>query len=207
YIRAKVNKDYAELTAFIRIRLPQTDNKGKPIEIFLGADNVKVTHIGGIHEDVNIALLGDVFIHNHGKWITLLKGSVDYKSLNTDPAMNNATRTYAKLTCEGLKDMQLVGEVQFPRNVVVPVGPNGEKLPEKISYVHPDKSVTEVEHRVSGIFTATTMDWNDIMIETTFPHFALTGYQDMLIFSVKRAVFDSSDHKSPEASLALDWRG
>src|SRR5690606_18498336 len=107
----------------------------------------------------------------------------------------------------GLKDMQLVGEVQFPRNEVVPVGPNGEKLPEKISYVHPDKSVTEVEHRVSGILTAATMDCNDIMNETSLPHFALTGYQDMLIFSVKRAVFDSSDHKSPEASLAVDWRG
>ncbi|MEO9514066.1 MAG: hypothetical protein ABJN84_16550 [Flavobacteriaceae bacterium] len=57
---ARFQKEYTELTVFARIRLPQTDGTGKQIELFFGADNVKLSHAGGIVGDTRLVLLGDI---------------------------------------------------------------------------------------------------------------------------------------------------
>lgn len=45
---ATFTKDYTELTVFARVKLPQTNSNGYPIELFFGANNVKLSHQGGI---------------------------------------------------------------------------------------------------------------------------------------------------------------
>ena len=42
--KATFTKDYTELTVFARVKLPQTDSNGYPIELFFGANNVKLSH-------------------------------------------------------------------------------------------------------------------------------------------------------------------
>ncbi|MEN1784289.1 MAG: hypothetical protein AAGF77_04035, partial [Bacteroidota bacterium] len=58
--KAIIHKDYSELTVFARVRLPQTNEAGEPIELFFGANNVKLSHNGGIFGDANLVLLGDL---------------------------------------------------------------------------------------------------------------------------------------------------
>ena len=46
--KATIQKEYTELTVFVRAVLPQTDEKGVPLEIFFAANTIKLSHDGGI---------------------------------------------------------------------------------------------------------------------------------------------------------------
>ena len=82
FTKAIFHKDYTELTAFVRAELPQTDNNGDPITLFFGANNIKLSHDGGLLGEANLVLLGDVNIpFNAGNWLLSLKGGLDYLSL------------------------------------------------------------------------------------------------------------------------------
>ncbi|WP_271785506.1 hypothetical protein, partial [Aquimarina algiphila] len=79
---------------------PQPDDKGKPTELLFGANNVKLSHQGGIIGDANLVLLGDVFIpFNSGNWLLILKGGLNY---NTGDTQN---KTYVAIDCDGVKEM------------------------------------------------------------------------------------------------------
>src|SRR5690606_21074529 len=100
-VKTKINPQYTELTVFARIVLPQSDEKGDPITLFFGADNVKFSHKGGIIGDANLVLLGDVFIpFNGGSWLLSLKGAFDYKSGNVNSDSNSST--YVTISCDGI---------------------------------------------------------------------------------------------------------
>lgn len=68
------------MTVFGRVRLPQTNENGYPVELFFGANNVKLSHEGGIIGEAKQMLLGDMYIpFNAGKWMLTLKGGLDYR--------------------------------------------------------------------------------------------------------------------------------
>lgn len=186
--KAIINPNFAELTVFARIRIPQSDGDGKPLELFFGANNVKLSREGGIVGDANLVLLGDVFIpYNGGTWMLTLKGGFDYGSGFT------TNKTYVTISCDGVDEIGIEGEVQFSREVIVPVNDKGEPLPAQKKYTAPDGTNTMVPNTVSGAFDLMASDWNDLMVTINLPPFALASSPDMFVFSANDAVFDFSD--------------
>jgi len=180
--KAKIMPEYAEVTAFVHILLPQTGVNGEPIELFFGADNLKFSHKGGIYGDANLVLLGDIAIPiNGGNGLVALKGGFD---MDTGDVQN---LTYVTIDCGGFKEMGVTADVLFPRSMLEPVDSNYEVIENQ-------------DVKVKGSFQTVVGDWNDILVEVDLPRFQLTksGSTDGsgkagLIFDVKNAVFDFSD--------------
>ena len=193
FSKAYFKKDYTELTVFVRIILPQTDERGEPIELFFGANNVKLSHDGGLIGAFNLVLLGDVFIpFNAGNWLLSLKGGFNMETGVTE------NTTYVTIDCDGVKEFSLLGEVQFSRKLVVPIDELGNQAPETRPYTRSDNTKTTIPNRVRGNFSMVASDWNDIMVEISLSPFAMTQHPDKFQFMVNQAVFDFSDLRSPD---------
>ncbi|WP_411029854.1 hypothetical protein [Spongiimicrobium sp. 3-5] len=197
--KATINKDFTELTVFARVRLPQTNKNGYPIELFFGANNVKLSHQGGIVGDANLVLLGDVYIpFNAGKWMLTLKGGFNYKSGNT------RNKTYVTINCDGVQELGIEGLVEFSRDLLLPVESNGEVRETKTTVSRTittdfGKQKIKIPHRVRGAFSAVASDWNDILVEIDLKPFVLArkrnneNYDGNFQFDVNQAILDFSD--------------
>lgn len=193
FAKAKFTKDYTELTVFARIILPQTDEEGKPLELFFGANNVKLTHGGGLVGDANLVLLGDVYIpFNSGNWLFSLKGGFDKTTGVTE------NTTYVTIDCDGVKELALMGEVQFSREMLLPVDSKGLLEKETRSYTGADEKTIQIPNRVRGAFNIVATDWNNMVVEINLSPFVLAKHPDKFMFSVNQAVFDFSDYETPD---------
>ncbi len=202
--QARIFQNYTELTVFARLKLPQTDENGLPIELFFGANNVRLSHYGGIIGEANLVLLGDVHLPiNAGKWLFTLKGGFDYTSGNT------TNKSYVTITCDGVKGFSVEGEVEFSRELLIPIEDNG-KVNENRTHI--TKRITtengtqtmQVPNRVKGGFTTKAKDWNDLLISIDLQPFVLSkkrnkkNYDGNFQFYVNQATLDLSDlHNIP----------
>ncbi len=194
--KAKFTKEFTELTAFVKVILPQSKEDGLPIELFFGANNVKLSHQGGLIGDTNLVLLGDMFIpFNGGNWLLILKGGFDYKTGDTQ------NKTYVTINCDGVKEMGIEGEVQFSRGMVLPVDETGKLLPETREYKGALKETIQIPNRVSGTFKAVASDWNDLIVEIGLSPFVLASQPYKFMFSVNQAVFDFSDLRTENVNF------
>ncbi|WP_437822909.1 hypothetical protein [Tenacibaculum mesophilum] len=197
--QANIYKDYTELTVFARVRLPQTNENGYPVELFFGANNVKLSHDGGIIGDANLVLLGDMHIpFNGGKWMLTLKGGFDYRTGVTQ------NKTYVTINCDGVKELGIEGEVEFSRELIVPLEENGEvnegktKVPYKVETENGTQTL-QVPYRVKGAFKAIASDWNDLLVGISLQPFVLAkkrnkkDYDGNFQFYLNEAVLDFSD--------------
>lgn len=199
--KAAMHKDFSELTVFARVRLPQTDENGKPIEIFFGANNVKLSHDGGIFGDANLVLLGDVQIpFNAGNWLLELKGGFDYRTGITQ------NLTYVTIDCSGVKKMGIAADVQFSRNLILPVSAEGEALSTTKSVRRIDGTTAQVPNRVTGTFDMVVSDWNDIVAAIDLQPFVLANHPKKFVFELNEAVFDFSDMRTPNIPFPPHYR-
>lgn len=180
-VKAEINPQYTKLTVFARVTIPQSNKKGEPLELFFGADDVKLSHQGGIIGDAKLVLLGDVPIpFNGGNWLVTFHGGLD---MNTGATMD---LTYATIDCDGIKNLSLDGSIEFSRNYILPVLPN-----EEIS--------TKSDERVSGDFNVTIEDWNDLLVGVSLEPFTRAqkrnnkDYDGNFLFYVNQAELDLSD--------------
>ncbi len=171
---------------FVKVVLPQYDVNGVPIELFFGANNVKLSKQGGLignggtAGNANLVLLGNTQIPFHSSnWILSLNGNTS----GYDTLAQNAS--YVSIDCNGVTGMSINGEVQISRNILVPVQENGEPI-------------ANVNDRVVGSFTTTAPSWNDLIVDIQLSPFALTNQENKFIFSNSQAVFDFSDGRNPE---------
>ncbi|WP_378187303.1 hypothetical protein ACE939_03010 [Aquimarina sp. W85] len=196
FSKARFTKEFTELTVFVKVILPQSDEYGKPIELFFGANNVKLSHQGGIIGEANLVLLGDMFIpFNGGNWLLILKGGFDYKTGETQ------NKTFVTIDCDGVKEMGIEGEVQFSRSMIIPVDAEGNPGPETIQYTGAVKEPIQIPNRVSGAFKAVASDWNDMIVELSISPFVLASQPDKFMFSVNQAVFDFSDLRTENVTF------
>lgn len=170
---AKFTPEYTELTAFVRIIIPQIDSLGKPREIFFGANNIKLSHKGGLIGDTKLVLLGDFPLKICGdKALLVLKGGMN---MNTRVVDN---LTYVTIDCNGFKDLGITADVEFSRKIIEPVNAYNKVI----------DSVT----RVKGTFQTKITNWNDILIDISLPKFQLTSFKGTF-FELNNAVIDLSD--------------
>jgi hypothetical protein len=180
--KAKIMPNYAAVTAFVHIQIPQTDTDGEPIELFFGAENIKISHQGGIYGDANLVLLGDIGIPiNGGNGLVALQGGLDMETGNVQDL------TYVSIDCGGFKELGITADVLFPRSMLEPVDSNFE-------------IITDENVKVQGHFQTIVGDWNDILVEIDLPAFQLAKNHSSdhsgkggLVFDIKNAVFDFSD--------------
>ncbi|GAA4273758.1 hypothetical protein GCM10022258_30520 [Aquimarina gracilis] len=196
FMKASFTKDYTELLVFAKVILPQTDKDGLPVELFFGANNVKLSHEGGIYEGGSLVLLGDIFIpFSGGNWLMMLKGGFDYETANVE------NQTYIKINCNGVEEMQIQGEVQFSRNIVLPLK-NGElDTQETIKYEGALKEPIQIPNRVRGKFKAVASGWNDFLVEINLTPFVIANQKDKFTFSANKAIFDFSDLRTENVSF------
>jgi len=179
---AKFTPEYTELTAFVRIIIPQHGDDGKAKELFFGANNIKLSHKGGLVGDTNLVLLGDVPIKINGENLLLiLKGGMDMKTGVVE------NKTYVTIDCNGFKELGITADVQFSRNMLEPVDNNYVALPSPAL--------------VTGTFKTIVSNWNDILIEMSLPKFQLTSKKGFC-FELNKAVIDFSDLRN---STNVKW--
>lgn len=170
---AKFTPAYTELTAFVKIVLPQIDSLGNRKQLFFGANNIKLSHKGGLVGDTNLVLLGDVPLNVLGKkTLLVLKGGMD---MATGEVKN---KTYVTIDCNGFKELGIEADVLFSRTMLEPVD---------ASY-----NVIGGNSRVTASFKAVVGNWNDILIDINLPAFQLTKHPGYC-FELNNAVIDMSD--------------
>lgn len=120
-VSAKFDKDAAYVTVFVRIKTtlsgPNTTSGER--ELFFGVKDIKFTRTGGLAGSFTPILLGDVVL-NFGNWTVILKGGLNMNTGNI--AVEGAT--HAVIDCNQFQSARLVGEVVFPRSVIIPYIPN-----------------------------------------------------------------------------------
>ncbi|RAJ87604.1 hypothetical protein CLV59_101365 [Chitinophaga dinghuensis] len=162
--------DYAELTAYARVKIPQ-----QPGELFFGITGLKLSYTGGIIGDARLVLLGDVPIPiNGGSAAIILKGSLNKRTGVADPDL-----TYVTIDCSGFKEMGIAADVIFPRGMLVPLKSDGER----------DENPSA---QVKAAFKTVVSNWNDILVSIDLPAFEITPLKG-IGFRVGQAVFDASD--------------
>ncbi|MFB9056646.1 hypothetical protein ACFFU9_07785 [Mariniflexile ostreae] len=203
--QAIINKDYTELTVFARVRIPQINKEGLPFELFFGANNVKLSHKGGIIGDANLVLLGDVNIpFNSGNWMLSLKGGFDYKSGEID------SKTFVTIDCDGVKEMGIQGVVEFSRALILPIEESGEVDEKKTTETRifeneSGKQTAQVPYRVKGEFNLIAKDWNDLLVDIDLQPFVLAkkrnnkDYKGNFQFAINKAILDFSDLRNDAA--------
>ena len=183
--KAQFLPGHSVVTAFVRIIIPQMNQNSKPTELFFGAENIKLSHKGGLYETANLFLLGDVPIPiNDGTSLLVLKGSFDMELGNID------SQSYVSINCEGFKEMGMAADVIFPRSMLEPV--------DEDHMIISNPSV-----KVAGHFKTVINDWNNILAEISLPPFQLTKPNSNdktgkagVIFELNTAVFDFSDFQN-----------
>ncbi|MDY0779344.1 hypothetical protein [Tenacibaculum sp. IB213877] len=194
--KAKFYPNYTEVTLFIKLLIPQSSVTGEQKQLFFGADNIKISHTGGIYGDMNISLLGDVAIpFNGGNALLQLKGGFNMK---TGEIQN---KTYVTIDCSGIKEIGVAADVLFSRNLLEPLNSNYE-------------IVKDNNARVKGSFETKVRDWNDILAEVSLTPFQITDKKNNsgkgkagLVFEVSKAVFDFSDvRNSPNVKFSDSYK-
>jgi hypothetical protein len=193
--KAIFTPEYTTLTVFCKIDLPQTDTNGNPMELFFGADNIKLSHAGGIIGDAKLVLLGDVAIPFNDKWQVSLYGGFDMATGSMQDL------TYVTIDCDGFKNLKITGAVEFSRDLIIPIEPNGQVNESKktVPKTYYNGVTKQVPYRVKGEFSLQASNWNDILVNVNLQPFVLkakrngANYDGNFQFMVNNAVLDLSD--------------
>lgn len=176
-------ENYSELTVFARVEIPQN-----PKVLFFGISGLKLSHTGGIIGDAKLVLLGDVPINIGGSnGQLILRGD-----FNISNGQTVGDLTYITMNCSGFKEMGIAADVVFPRSVLIPCHPNGDKIQDE-------------SKKVMGSFQTRVNDWNNILVSINLPKFQVNAL-DGLVFTVTSATFDFSDMRnSPDVIFPVGY--
>ncbi|GIQ60832.1 hypothetical protein Flavo103_39680 [Flavobacterium collinsii] len=198
--KAVFSTEYTTLTVFCRIDIPQKDKNGQPMQLFFGADNVKLSHQGGIMGEAKLVLLGNVDIpFSDNKWQVSLYGGFDMATGNVNDL------TYVTIDCNGFKEMKISGAVEFSRNLILPIDPATNTVDEALLTVpktYYNGKTVQIPNRVRGEFSFMASSWNDILVNVSLQPFVLKDkrngkdFEGNFQFLVNNAVLDLSDLKN-----------
>ncbi len=163
--KASFKPSYAELTVFLKVETARGT-------LILGAQDIKLSHDGGIVGDAKLNLISKFSINiNKEKILLTLNGDF------TDP------KTYATMDCNGFKELFIDANVSFHNDLIFPVNEDGKKIEAK---------------RVEGSFKTQVADWNDWVVNISLPEFGVKGLEGTT-FKLNTAVLDFSDLRNDEA--------
>ncbi|MBP4137458.1 hypothetical protein [Flavobacterium geliluteum] len=198
--KAVFSPEYTTLTVFCRVDIPQKDKNGQPMQLFFGADNVKLSHQGGIMGEAKLVLLGNVDIpFSDNKWQVSLYGGFEMATGNVNDL------TYVTIDCDGFKEMKISGAIEFSRNLILPIDPITKTVDEKkltVPKTYYNGKTVQIPNRVRGEFSFMASSWNDILVNVSLQPFTLKDkrngkdFDGNFQFLVSNAVLDLSDLKN-----------
>ncbi|OMQ09540.1 hypothetical protein [[Flexibacter] sp. ATCC 35103] len=207
--KAVFSPEYTTLTVFCRVDIPQKDKNGQPMQLFFGADNVKLSHQGGIVGEAKLVLLGNVDIpFSDNKWQVSLYGGFDMATGNVNDL------TYVTIDCDGFKEMKISGAVEFSRNLILPIDPSTKTVDEKkltVPKTYYNGKTVQIPNRVRGDFSFTASSWNDMLVNVSLQPFTLKDkrngkdFDGNFQFLVSNAVLDLSDVKNDPAVVFPEY--
>jgi hypothetical protein len=170
---------HAELTVFARVvaSMPDPYSGVNERELFFGADQVHFTRDGGFTGDFKLVLLGD-YVVPMGNMTLRLRGGFNRQTAATQDL------TYATFSCGGLVGLGVVGDVLFPRSMLVPIEPGSGDV---IGF-----------GQVMGTFQVSAPDFSDLIAKVDITPFAVTGYEKFG-FQLTQAVLDLSEKRNDNA--------
>jgi hypothetical protein len=164
----KFGDEYGILSMFVMMEIPQESK-----ELIFGADNIKISNDGDLAGDVKLALLNNITLSLGNLGEITFKGSMD-KNKGT-----STSNTFVSLECNGdFKELSIEAEMKLNSNTFV---------------LASDKS-----QPVTASFNVDIRDWNDLMVELTFPAFEIKGI-DGFQFALEKAALDLSDINNPSS--------
>ncbi|NJB38191.1 hypothetical protein [Croceivirga sp. JEA036] len=180
---------HAILKAYAKLEIPEKGSNNAKKELIFGAENITLTHDGGLAGDMRLVLLGDVGIPINGdQWLITLKGNID---LENDGAFSDDS--YVEFDCDGLKGIGLKGDVRVSRQVLKPLNSNGTPKCTNVNELDfLTQSSVSKECYVGSSFDIKTSGWNDIFLEVDLDPFEVVGL-DGWGFYTKNVVLDLSD--------------
>lgn len=208
--KAVFSPEYTTLTVFCRVDIPQKDKEGRPMQLFFGADDVKLSHQGGIIGEAKLVLLGNVDIpFSENKWQLSLYGGFEMATGHVNDL------TYVTIDCDGFKEMKISGAVEFSRDLILPiedlltgaVDENKTMVPK----TYYNGRTYNVPNRVRGDFSFLVSDWNDILVNVSLQPFVLKekrngkDFDGNFQFLVSNAVLDLSDLKNDPTVVFPDY--
>ncbi|PAM94954.1 hypothetical protein B4N84_10660 [Flavobacterium sp. IR1] len=189
--------EHTTLAVFCRVDIPQKDKNGKPIQLFFGAEDVKLSHEGGIIGEAKLVLLGNVDIpFSQNRWQVSLYGGFDLKNIPF------AELTYLTIDCDGFKEMKISGAVAFSRDLILPIDPVSKTVNEAqttITKTYYNGKQVQIPNEVRGELNATVDSWNDILVNVDLKPFVLKekrnakNYNGNFEFLTSSAILDLSD--------------
>lgn len=199
--KAVFSPEYTTLKVFCRVDIPQKGENGQPMRLFFGADNVKLSHQGGIIGEAKLVLLGNVDIpFSANKWQLSLYGGFEMATGNV-----NDDLTYVKIDCDGFKEIRVSGAVEFSRDLILPIDEKTHTVDEAkttVSKTYYNGKTVPIPNRVRGEFSFTASSWNDILVNVSLQPFTLKDkrngkdFEGNFQFLVSNAVLDLSDIKN-----------
>jgi hypothetical protein len=199
--KAVFSPEYTTLTVFCRVDIPQKDKNGQPMQLFFGANNVKLSHQGGLIGETKLVLLGNVDIpFSDNKWQVSLYGGFEMATGNV-----NDDLTFVTIDCDGFKKMKISGAVEFSRDLILPIDPKTKTVDEKkitVPKTYYNGKTLQIPNRVRGEFNIMADGWNDISANITLQPFVLKDkrngkdFEGNFQFLVSNAVLDLSDLKN-----------
>lgn len=188
----ELKPQYAEITVYAGVVLPQTDVNGDPIELYFAADDIKFSYEGGVVGSWTLGLLANIAFPlggSNAKAAIVLNAWHEHETPYNDAEANNGT--FITIGCEGVEEFGIEADIVFSREWLIPTDEFGNPLP------NPDANNPK---RVSAHFAVLVQDWNNMLFEgITIDHFVLNKYRDVS-FYVGNANIDLSDFRNP-ASL------
>jgi hypothetical protein len=178
--RAEFFSQYAELTLYVRIKLPASGASSKEKILFFGAEKVRFTAAGGV-SSFKALLLGDVpIVDSPDSYTVIIKGA---SGLGQGGEVLDPNQSYAQVDCGQFTEAQLSAEVLIPRKTIVPLT---------------EGTLEVMEGRVTCGFKAKIVGSLDNLVgsltfKTPFSSPSATGFA----FKVQNASFDISSSDNP----------
>ncbi len=195
----KFTSEYALLKIWARLTIPEKGefenekDRGIERELFFGAEDVKLSHKGGLSGDMKLALLGNVPIPINGdNWLITLKGGINLKT----GAFNNTS--FIEFNCSDLKGISLEGDVRVSRNVLLPIDDKGAYIcgaSEDTQFVKDKDKVIDNKCYVGSSFSVKAEGWNDMLFTVNLPRFEVQGLKGWG-FNIKNVRLDLSDTRN-----------
>ncbi len=178
--KAIFKADRAELTVYIRLRMPAPSSNGGAAErtLFFGADQIGLTRNGGLSGQFRALLLGD-FALPFEQLTVVFKGGNGLAP--NGQVSDDLAQTYAVFNCQtGFERAKLSADVLFSQKMLVPLNPLTFSV--------------DANRPVVGSFSIeTSAGLHDIIGTMNFNSpFAIKGFEK-LGFIVQNVVFDFSD--------------
>ncbi len=206
----KFTPEYALVKIWARLIIPEKgefeneEDRGIERELFFGAENVKLSHDGGLSGDMKLVLLGNQAIPIQGdNWLLTLKGGIDLETNSF------SDKSFIEFNCSDLQGISLEGDLRVSRNVLLPIDEQGNYTcgdSNSNQYeLENEEEVINNDCYVGTSFSIQAEGWNDLLLDVNLPRFEVVGLKGWG-FNLENVVLDLSDSRSsPNLVLPADY--